>query len=204
MADTLHGAGVLEARGLQRPGLGPVDLRVAAGRCLLVRGPSGAGKSLLLRALADLDPAQGEVRLAGTERSAMTGPAWRKAVTYVAAEPGWWAETVAEHFTDATHARRSMADLGLPAELLEAPVARLSTGERQRMALLRALEHHPRVLLLDEPTAALDGASAKRVETLLRRVMAAGAALVIVTHDDQLAARLGGEVLRLERGVPVS
>src|SRR3954451_6859003 len=63
-----------------------------AGECIALQGSSGVGKSLLLRAIADLDPNDGVVKLDGMPREAMPAPLWRKQVTYVAAEPGWWAE----------------------------------------------------------------------------------------------------------------
>ncbi len=69
---------MLDVRGLRRPGLGPVDLTLAAGECVALSGPSGAGKSLLLRAIADLDPSDGEVSLDGTAREAIPAPAWRR------------------------------------------------------------------------------------------------------------------------------
>ncbi|WP_048862145.1 ATP-binding cassette domain-containing protein, partial [Acidisphaera rubrifaciens] len=74
---------------------------------------------------------------------------------------------------------------------LAGPVARLSTGERQRLALIRGLLRHPRVLLADEPTAALDEASIGPVEDLLRERMAAGLLLILVTHRPEQAMRLG-------------
>ena len=73
---------------LIRPGLGPISLHVDAGECVSVAGPSGAGKSLLLRTIADFDPAGGEVTLDGAVREAMPAPAWRRQVMYVATEPG--------------------------------------------------------------------------------------------------------------------
>ena len=69
---------------------GPFDLSVERGGCVGVSGPSGAGKSLLLRMIADLDPNQGEVWLNGVARSSLAAPAWRRQVTYVPAEFGWW------------------------------------------------------------------------------------------------------------------
>jgi ABC-type iron transport system FetAB ATPase subunit len=62
--------------------------------CIALQRPSGAGKSLLLRAIADLDPNEGTVKLDGTLRETVRAPLWRKQVTYLAAEPGWWADTV--------------------------------------------------------------------------------------------------------------
>ena len=93
-------APLLQVRGLRTKILKPVSFSLAAGECIAVRGPSGAGKTLLLRAVADLDPNQGEVSLEGRDRSTIPGPEWRRLVGYVPAEPGWWAETVGEHFGD--------------------------------------------------------------------------------------------------------
>ena len=129
-----------------------------------MRGPSGAGKTLLLRAVADLDPNEGRVTLDGRDRSTMSGPEWRRLVGYVPAEPGWWADTVGEHFGEWTAALAFLRDLGFREEAKAWPITRLSTGERQRLALVRALIMRPRVLLLDEPTAALDVASVAAVE----------------------------------------
>src|SRR5215467_12741386 len=70
-----------------------------AGECVALQGASGVGKSLLLRAIADLDPNEGFVELHGMPRETTPAPVWRKHVTYVAAESGWWADTVQEHFT---------------------------------------------------------------------------------------------------------
>ncbi|MBV9509413.1 MAG: ATP-binding cassette domain-containing protein, partial [Caulobacteraceae bacterium] len=152
-----------------------------------------------LRMLADLDPCEGEVRLDGRPREAFAAHAWRLQAIYVAAEAGWWSEQVADHFPAPNRpAARGLAqDLGLAGELLDAAVARLSTGEKQRLALVRALVLNPPVLLLDEPTGALDQASVARVEAVLRERLAGGCALVMVTHDDALAARLGEQRYRM-------
>ena len=83
-------------------------------------------------------------------------------------------------------------------ELLDAERSRrLSTGEKQRLALLRALLLEPPVLLLDEPTGALDQASVSRVEHVVRSRLAEGVAVVMVTHDDALAERLGDQRYRM-------
>ena len=78
-----------------------------------MKGPSGAGKTLLLRAIADLDPNQGLVSLEGRDRSTIPGPEWRRLVGYVPAEPGWWAETVGEHFGEWAAAAAVLTDLGI-------------------------------------------------------------------------------------------
>src|SRR5215217_699140 len=173
-----------------------------------MRGPAGAsgsGKTQLLRAVADLDPNEGTVLLDGIPRETLPAPAWRRLVAYLPAEPGWWADTVAGHFADWATAAPLAERLGLPAACGAWPVQRLSTGERQRIALVRALASGPppgpRVFLLDEPTAGLDGAAAAAVEALVaERRAAAGAGVVWVTHDAAQAGRVGRRRLLLRDG----
>ena len=191
---------MLELRALHRLHIGPVDLRVEAGECVSVMGASGAGKSVLLRMVADLDPRAGEALLDGQPCSAMPAPAWRRQVTYVPAESGWWAETVAEHFAPDADLPALLPTLGLDAALAQAPVVRCSTGERQRLALLRALQPGNRVLLLDEPTSGLDDAARALVEQLLQSRLAAGVAVLMVTHDAAQAQRLAHRHFELVGG----
>jgi len=185
---------------LSRPGLGPASFVLDAGECLAVSGPSGSGKTLLLRAIADLDPAAGSVRLGGRECGAMPAPEWRRQVVYVAAEPAWWAPRVRDHFPDPAAAPPLLDGLGLPAAAMDWPAAQPSTGERQRLALARALARRPRVLLLDEPTGPLDRAAARRVEAVLRERLEAGLAILLVTHDRAMARRLARRALHVEGG----
>lgn len=190
---------MLTIRDLKTPLIGPIDLDLAAGTCTAVSGPSGAGKSLFLRAIADLDENSGSVTLHGTSREAFAAPNWRKKVSYVPAESGWWAEQVRDHFTPSADLEPLLAQVGL-ARALPWQVARLSTGERQRLALVRALQLDPDVLLLDEPTSALDPPSVKQVETLLTARLEAGCALLLVTHDPEQPDRLGARHAHLEAG----
>jgi len=163
-----------------------------------VRGPSGAGKTLLLRAVADLDPNEGLVTLDGRDRSTIAGPQWRRLVGYLPAEPGWWADTVGEHFGEWTAALAFVNDLGFPEAAQAWPITRLSTGERLRLALVRALMMRPKVLLLDEPTAALDGASVAAVEALINARLRTGLAVLWVTHDAEQAKRVAHRHLVVE------
>jgi len=191
---------MLRIRALHAPGVQLEMLDLADGECVAVGGPSGSGKTLLLRALADLDPSAGEVVLDGAAREAMAAPEWRRRVTYVAAEPGWWADSVAEHFPDWAHAIPLVEALLLPATCRDWPIARLSTGERQRLGLLRALVLEPQVLLLDEPTSGLDDAATAAVEQLLGARFAAGTSALWVTHDARQASRIARRSLSLEHG----
>lgn len=190
----------LAACGLVGAAGGPFDLAIGRGEPVAITGPSGAGKSVLLRMIADLDPHEGTVSLDGTDCTAMSGPEWRRRVAYLAAEPGWWHDETAAHFSDRAAAEAMMPELGLALSLLDQPVHRLSTGERLRLALIRTLLNRPDVLLLDEPTGPLDPEATKRVDTLLRGRLADGVILAIVTHDDALAARLGARGLHLDGG----
>lgn len=180
--------------------LKPVSLKIAAGGCVAVRGPSGSGKSTLLRAIADLDPNEGEVRLDGRSRESMPAPDWRRRVIYVAAEPGWWADTAAEHFPAGADAAALTEAAGLQKDSVSRPLATLSTGERQRLALFRALARQPRALLLDEPPAALDGDARDRMEAHIAAFRAKGGVVLWVTHDPDQAARVADRTLLLDRG----
>jgi ABC-type iron transport system FetAB ATPase subunit len=181
---------------------GPFELNLGTGACAAVTGPSGSGKSLFLRMIADLDPNEGQVWLNGRERTSMPAPEWRKQATYVSAESGWWADMVIEHFAlnRRSEAAALATRLGLRDDLLDAPIAQLSTGEKQRFSLVRALLPSPPVLLLDEPTGPLDQESVALVEALLQERMATGTSVLLVTHDPNQAQRLGEQRYRMAAG----
>jgi putative ABC transport system ATP-binding protein len=202
----------LRLQGLKTLNLAPLDLTLAAGELVFVSGPSGSGKSLLLRALADLDPHEGEAWLDGTACSSLPAPDWRRRVALLPAESFWWFDQVGDHFDRApasgTGTRRGVGcaapaaeagqiipalldRLGFTPEVLAWTVSRLSTGERQRLALARLLALRPQVLLLDEATANLDPSNRDRVEDLIqdyRREQ--GAAVLWVSHDPDQRRRL--------------
>lgn len=191
--------GHLHTRQLAGHGRGPFDFDVLSGRCTTLSGPSGSGKSLLLRMIADLIPSTGDVRIGSMSRDSLSGPAWRRQVTYVAAESGWWADDVLSHFDTCTPSALAplLVKLRLRTDILTAHVSHLSTGERQRLALLRAIVLGPRFLLLDEPTSGLDEDSTLAVEALLKGLMADGTGLLVVTHSPEQAIRLQGDRVRL-------
>lgn len=180
-------------------GLKPVDLDLKNGDCLCVTGPSGSGKTVFLRAIADLDVNGGEAETAEIARSHISAPDWRRAVVYVPAESGWWADRVGSHFPDGDPGALLKA-LDLDLNCLEWEVARLSTGERQRLALVRALILEPQVLLLDEPTSALDEKAATAVEDVLKNYLALGKTIIMVTHDIAQISRMGGLHAVVDRG----
>ena len=195
-------ATALLVKNLRSAFAGPFELNLGTGACAAITGPSGSGKSLFLRMIADLDLNEGKVWLHERERGSMPAPQWRRQATYVSAESGWWADRVIEHF--GVNRRSEVAALagrlGLRADLLDAPVAQLSTGEKQRFSLVRALLPSPPVLLLDEPTGPLDEESVVAVEALLLERKATGTSILLVTHDPKQAERLGDQRYRMVAG----
>ena len=169
--------------------IGPISLVVAPGECIAVLGTSGSGKSLLLRAIADLDPNDGDAALSGRSRNAMPAQDWRRLVSLVPAESGWWSDTVAPHFEPGCDVHDLLVSVGLP-DAMGWDVARLSTGERQRLALVRSLARKPSALLLDEPTSALDDDATRRVEDIIREQCRRGVPVILVSHDKAQTKRL--------------
>jgi len=189
----------LQIKKLSRDGLGPMSLTIGPGECVCLSGESGAGKTLLLRAVADLDPHQGEVSLDGQPCSAMSAPRWRRQVGLLLAESQWWYDTVGEHFqgldTDC------LQRLGFKPEVMAWQVSRLSTGERQRLALLRLFCQRPIALLLDEPTASLDPENVGRVERFVSDERRARKTPVLwVSHDPRQMRRVADRHFRIVEG----
>jgi len=179
----------LELDAFATPLVGPLTLHCTAPCCTLA-GPSGSGKTLLLRALADLDPHAGRVLLNGVEQRELPAPEWRRRMAYLPAESHWWADRVGAHFR--TPDPGLLERLGFAPEVLDWEVARLSSGERQRLALARLLALGPQVLLLDEPTANLDQGNRERVEALVADYLSTHGALALwVSHDPEQARRVG-------------
>jgi len=182
----------LEVNELTSRHVGPCSLTLYPGECASLGGPSGGGKSLLLRAIADLDPNTGEVLLDQQPRERYPPTDWRRLVGYLPADSGWWGERVGEHFRARPDGQR-LARLGLPRDAPDWSVERLSSGERQRLALLRLLENEPAVLLLDEATANLDPDSQRNAETLILEYLSTRATCSLwVSHDAAQRERLAG------------
>lgn len=177
----------LQAEGMQKP----IRWQLNAGELWLLYGPSGTGKSQLLKALADLIPAQGEVMLLDRPVDSMPAPVWRRKVMYFSAETAWWMETVVEHFVKRPTSEQ-LSEIGLKQTILEQHPDQLSSGEKQRLALLRGLAFEPKVLLLDEISANLDPESTLQVETLLQTYLQAEPerAAIWISHDEQQRERL--------------
>ena len=198
--------------------LHPTSLAVRPGERIALTGPSGAGKSVLLRALALLDPVDdGHVTWRGETIAARAVPAYRCQVAYVRQRPALLPGTVEDNLRlpyqlharlgrtsfdrDATISMLTRAERD--ASFLDKTATDLSGGEAQIAALVRTLQTDPAVLLLDEPPAALDPASAHAIETLLQHWFAQAPdrrAWVWITHDPEQAARIGQQHWRMEAG----
>jgi putative ABC transport system ATP-binding protein len=193
-----------------------VSLTLRAGDRLAVVGPSGAGKSVLLRLLASLDaPDGGQLSWHGQRVTRSNILAYRRAVAYLRQRPAWLAGSVetnlrlpftlgiyrdTQYCSDAVLAL--LAAAGRDARFLAKEAHDLSGGEAQIAALIRVLQLRPEVLLLDEPTAALDPHSAATLEAMVTHWFdtTPGAALAWISHDPAQALRVSNRSLLLQAG----
>jgi thiol reductant ABC exporter CydD subunit len=194
----------VEYQGRERPALDRVSLRVEPGEVVAVTGPSGAGKSTLLGVLLGfVTPTAGSVRIGDAELANLDPVAWRERISWLPQRPHLFATTLRENIClgrpDATEeevwtavtaaglrevvARRPE---GLDTAVGEGGVG-ISAGERQRVALARAFLRDAPLLLLDEPTANLDGATEDEALMAIRRLMV-GRTVILVAHRAALVA----------------
>jgi ABC-type iron transport system FetAB ATPase subunit len=207
---------VLEAREIVvlREGrriLDGASILVRPGEAVAIQGPSGSGKSTLARTLATLVEADaGTILLDGQDAHEIAPTQFRTRVAFLAQQPAMFAGTVRDNLgagpalhgksLGAAQARDLILAVGLDESILPREARTLSGGEKQRVALGRALANAPDVLLLDEPTAALDPEAGERIVALLRALSARGLSVVMVTHVEAHARALGGTRYRCERG----
>jgi ATP-binding cassette, subfamily C, bacterial CydCD len=204
---------VVEELSVAYPGrlaLDGVSLRVAPGEIVAVTGPSGCGKSTLLGVILGLvAPSGGAVRYGGIDLAELDPDAWRSRIAWVPQRPYLLAGTVTENVrlarADATLAeiRAALALAGLATVPLELPLGEggtgLSAGERRRIALARAFLRDAPLLLLDEPTASLDGETERGVLAAMRR-LAVGRTVIVVAHRPALVEFAHREIVLPECG----
>jgi len=200
----------------RRPWFEDLSLELDAGEVVVLTGPSGSGKTLLLRALADLDPLDaGLLELKGRAREDIPPAEWRARVTYLhqvpVRLPGDVGANIASVQALDAQCRRGAIDpgagavgagngaelAGLAGVSLDTAAQHLSGGEASRLALYRALGLSPDVLLLDEPTAALDVPLARAAEQAVLAWAQDGGAALWVAHERGLAERLGAREFSL-------
>jgi tungstate transport system ATP-binding protein len=189
------------------------DFAIEAGSAVVLTGVNGAGKSTLLRILCGLDSARIEdARFLGQpQRMAPFPAAMRRAIGYVHQHPMMFATSVAANIGYGLQAR-GMSPGEIAARVDAAMVwagvtqlrarhpALLSGGEKQRVALARARVLQPKILLLDEPTANLDGAAREAVIALIPTLTAAGGSVVMACHDRDLIGLPGVQRWKLRDG----
>lgn len=172
-----------------------------------VFGPSGAGKSTLLRLCNRLEvPTSGHVSFRGSDIAGID-PLWlRRQVGICFQRPTPFPGTVADNLRAADPGaadammRETLARVALTGSWLDRDATALSGGEAQRMCLARTLMARPQVLLLDEPTSAVDAEAATAIERAVRELAADGIPALWVTHDEAQVERAADRVLRIERG----
>lgn len=208
----------LEALTKQYGGATVLDIRdyaFEAGRIHALVGPNGAGKTTLLRIVSGLvEPSSGQVHVFGAPLPSLAGHkrlAVQRRMAFVAQKPYLFRSSVRRNIEYplsvrgvAAAERTSRADAAMQAlgiaHLAGRKAAMLSAGEAQRTALARALVSQPELLLLDEPLASLDAASAPLVERVLAELAAQDVTVILATHLAEQAYHYSANVLRLERG----
>lgn len=177
---------------------GPYSLELRSPDVNCLSGPSGSGKTMLFRSIIDLDPHLGEVYLDGISSKDSLPANWRRQIGLLPAESRWWFETVGEHFE--TEETKWITEFGFEPEIYKWQVQRLSTGEKQRLAMVRLLTNSPKVLLLDEPTASLDKDNVLNAEKIFKHYAVSNNALLFwISHDREQIERVADRYFQLHQ-----
>ena len=195
--------------------LDQIAISVDAGDRIGLVGPSGSGKSSLLRAIANLDPLdRGALMLNGTQVEHDDVPKFRRQIVYVAQRPAFVSATVrrnlelpfefgvADSKFDIDFVNSGLEKLGKSPALLDQAIDSLSGGEQQIVSMIRAMSMSPQVLLLDEPTVALDADSVSNFEQLIFDWFTADQrhAFVWCGHDERQIDRMTNYQVKMEHG----
>lgn len=192
---------MLEVSNLSTRCFSKLDIEIHAGETVTLSGSSGSGKSLLLRAIADLDPHEGEIRLAGQSQCSMAAHIWRQHISLLPADYPFWGEVAGDSFKDPSTASNILDSLGLPSNILQQSINQLSSGEKQRLSLIRLLLNQPHCLLLDEPTSHLDSETELMVESLVSDYQQqTNCPILWVSHNNSQCQRVGQQHYVLSDG----
>ena len=193
----------------QFPVLAGADLTVERGEIVLLQGPNGAGKTSLLRLFAGLLPlARGDGTVLGCDLRTQ-GEAIRRRVGLLGHANGLYADlTVTENVrfwgatvgATAAEIDAAMARMGLAQRLAKVPVARLSAGQKRRTALACLVARRAELWLLDEPHAGLDAAGRDELDATLREATAAGATVIVASHELERAGALATRLVEVVGG----
>lgn len=189
----------LQLQNLSSPFLASTSFVLQDRQTLTIFGSSGSGKTLLLRAIADLDPTKGTAYLDNKNRLDYSAANWRLRVAFLPAESEWWFDQVKPHIT---HWNKDLLHgLGFEDDVLHWSIERLSSGEKQRLAIARTLSLKPKALLLDEATANLDESNIERVEALIKQYQELTYSPVIwVSHSAAQRSRISNYQAEMKAG----
>jgi heme exporter protein A len=208
----MAGISSIQVRGVTRlfganVALRAVDVEFSPGPITFVQGPNGAGKSTLMSIVGTvLKPSKGSVLYPPHGRSRLIA---RRHMGWVAHDSHCYSELTGRenvelaariYGLDATEAWRMVCERVQADRFGAQPVGTLSRGQRQRIALARALVHSPSVLLLDEPLTGLDHASVQRMERILLEERDRGTIVIVINHTQGMAERLEGRRIHMQQG----
>lgn len=176
------------------------DLSLRNGEIAALTGMSGAGKTIFMKALADLIPHIGIFHLNGLSPNEYLPYEWRSLVMFTPAQSVWWLDTVKHHIIEHPNVLKWLDTLNLPEQILMSDPSTLSTGQAQRLSLLRVLTREPELLLLDEPTANLDKENVRAIEKCILECKNQNKKVIFTSHSAKQITGLSDQIWEIQDG----